>query len=507
MKSSRILNTKRNMIAGLLTRILDLIFPFVINTVVIHTLGVEYLGLNSLFASVLQVLSLAELGVGSALVFSMYEPIANGDTLKVCSLLRLYRKIYITIGSVILSLGLISIPFLPKLIKGDVPDGLNIYILFMISLANTSVSYFLFSYRSSLLQASQRIDLKEIIAMIANSLLNVSKILILITTKNYYLFCIVVPVFTVISNIVTWVVTHKKFPEYRCYGTISKEEKREIKKRISGLFINRLCDVICNSFDSIVISGFLGLVILGKYNNYFYIMNALMTLMGIVIASAVPSIGNSIAKESQEKNYADFSVLQFGYSWLTGWISICLLCLYQPFIELRIGKEMLMDMRIVVLFCIYLYTVKTSEVFMSYRQAAGIWANDKVRPILEAALNLVLNILLVKTVGVEGVMLSTIFTLGLIHIIWGSYYLFKEYFTDYRQSVYLLKLIYYTLVVIIAAFATYYICTMFNLTGFACLLVRGIICIIVPNIIFVGAYIWRPEFRQLVNLAKSTLKR
>ena len=148
LESSRILNTKRNMIAGFLTRILDLIFPFVINTVVIQTLGVEYLGLNSLFASVLQVLSLAELGVGSALVFSMYEPIANGDTLKVCSLLRLYRKIYITIGSVILSLGLICIPFLPYLIKGDVPDGLNIYILFMISLANTSVSYFLFSYRS-----------------------------------------------------------------------------------------------------------------------------------------------------------------------------------------------------------------------------------------------------------------------------------------------------------------------------------------------------------------------
>ena len=492
---------------GFLNRMLDILFPFIINTVVIKTLGVEYLGLNSLFASILQVLSLAELGVGAALVFSMYEPIANNDTKKVCCLLALYRNIYLTIGSVILILGLICVPFLPKLISGDVPNGINVYILFIISLANTSISYFLFSYRTSLLQASQRIDIKDKISMATNFVLNISKILILVLIGNYYLFCIVVPVFTIINNIIVWIVTKKKYPQYKCIGKIDKEEKNEIKKRVLGLFINRVCDVVCNSFDSIVLSGFLGLVILGKYNNYYYVMNALMALMGILIAAAVPSIGNSIAKESQEKNYRDFSTLQFGYSWLTGWVSICLLCLYQPFIELWIGKEMLMEMRVVALFCIYLYVVKTSEIFMSYRQAAGIWSNDKIRPIIEAVLNLILNILLVKTVGVEGVMLSTILTLGLIHIVWGSYYLFKEYFTQYKHSDYLLRLLYYTLITVLSAFATYFVCTLINFEGIICLIIRGIICIIVPNVIFFATYFWRPEFKQLIDLTNNTIRR
>ena len=504
MASERIKNTKRNILMGFMARILDLIFPFIINTVVIKTLGVEYLGLNSLFASILQVLSLAELGVGFALVFSMYDPIAKGDTVKVCALLKLYRNVYLTIGSVIVIAGLVCMPFLDNLISGDVPSGINIYILFIISLTNTSVSYFLFSYRTSLLQASQRIDIRDGITMITNFLLNLSKILILVITGDYYLFCIAVPVFTVVNNLLIWIITKRRYPEYKCEGSISKEEKKEIKKRISGLFINKIGDVVCNSFDSIVISGFLGLTILGKFNNYYFVMNALMTLMGIFLASAIPSIGNSIVTETKEKNYRDFSTLQFGFSWFTGWVSICLLCLYQPFIEIWIGKDMLMDTDIVFLFGIYLYFAKSSEVFMAYRQAAGIWAKDRLRPVAEASINLVLNIVLVKYLGVSGVLLSTIFTLGIIHFVWGSYYLFKEYFTEYSQMKYMLTLLYYFIITVGAGILTYYICSLIEFESLiVCIIVRGSICMVIPNIIFFVIFCRRPEFKNIIAIIKG----
>ncbi len=507
MSSDRLKNTKRNVLTGFSGKILDMFFPFIINTVVIKILGVEYLGLNSLFASILQVLCLAELGVGAALVFSMYEPMAKGDTKKVCALLRLYRNIYLSVGIVLVIMGALCVPFLDKLIKGDIPDGLNIYILFIISLANTSISYFLFSYRTSILQASQRIDIRDGIGMITGTILNISKILILVFTRNYYLFCVIVPVFTIINNIVIWYVTKKKYPEFVCSGSISGEEKREIKKRIIGLFVNRICEVVCNSFDSIVISGFLGLTILGKYNNYYYVMNALMTILGIIIYSTVPSIGNSIATETKEKNFNDFNVIQFGFSWLNGWACICLVCLYQPFIEVWVGKEMLLDIKIVFLFGIYMYLVKSSEVFTAFRQAAGIWAKDKVRPILEAVVNLVFNIVLVKTLGVSGVIISTIITLGLIHIVWGSYYLFKEFFVGYSHLSYLLKLLYYFVLTIGAASLTYYLCTLIDLSGIACILVRGIVCIIVPNIIYLCGLAWQPEFKKILSLIKNMLFR
>ena len=507
VSSDRMKNTKRNVITGFLSIILDMLFPFILNTIVIRTLGVEYLGLNSLFASILQVLSLAELGVGAALVFSMYDPIAKGETFKVCALLRLYRNVYLSIGSVIVFAGAICIPFLDKFIQGDVPDNLNIYILFIINLANTAVSYFLFSYRTSLLQASQRIDIRNEIGMITSILMNVSKILILVLLRNYYLFCLSVPFFTIINNIIIWYITRKKFPEYRCRGTISKEEQREIRKRIFGLFINRVCEVICNSFDSIVISSFLGLTILGKYNNYYYIMNALMTVLGIIIYSMIPSIGNSIATETKEKNYNDFLIIQYGFSWLTGCACICLVCLYQPFIELWVGKDMLMDTKMIFLFGLYMYLVKSSEVFTAFRQAAGIWAKDKIRPILEAGINLILNVFLVKNFGVFGVLVSTIVTLGLIHIVWGSYYLFKEYFTEYSHIKYLFHLLYYFVLTVIGTITCYFICGLFDLSGIPCILVRLGICLLVSNIIYFSGLSWKAEFKKIIGLIRNMNKR
>lgn len=507
MQTDRISNTKRNMVMGLVTRIVNLLLPFAVNTIIIKTLGVEYLGLGTLFASILQVLSLAELGVGAALVFSMYAPIAENDTEKVCALLKLYRRIYLLIGAVIMGLGLVCLPFIPKLIKDDVPDGLNLYILFIISLVNTGVSYFLFAYRTALFQATQRTDINDFIALVVNLALNAAKILVLLITGDYYLFSILVPVFTIINNIAVAAVTNKKYPEYKCRGSLSKEEKQGIVKRVTGLFVNKVCDVVCNSFDSIIISVFLGLELLGKYNNYFYIMNALMIVLGIIITSAIPSIGNSVAKESKEKNYRDFCTLQLGFIWLTGWAAVCLLCLYQPFIELWVGREMVLDNVLPILMAMYFYSFKSAEVFMSYRQACGIWAKDKVRPVFEALLNLGLNILFVKIWGLYGVVLSTIITLGIIRMIWGSYYLFNEYFNDYSHGRYLLKMLYFSGITAIVCAATLLICEKLPFEGITALLVRGGICILLPNIVFAAAYCRLPEFLELMGLVKKIVGR
>lgn len=507
MESERILNTKRNIVMGTLAKLVNLLFPLAINAIIIKKLGIEYQGLSSLFACILQVLSLAELGIGSAMVFSMYEPIACHDVPKVCALLRLYRKIYLIIGCVIFAAGLCCMPFLTLFVAGDVPADTNIYILFLISLFNTSISFFLFAYREALFQASQRTDIRDTIAMILDIILSIAKILVLIILADYYIFCLLIPLFTIINNIVTALVTRKKYPEYRCAGTVSKEERLDISRRVSGLFINRFCDVICNSFDSIIISSFLGLEMLGKYNNYFYLMNALMMLLAILVNSAIPSMGNSVVLETQKKNYDDFCTLQFGYSWLTGWVAVSLLGIYQTFIKFWVGEDMLLMMPLPVLMCVYLYVVKSGEVFMAYRQAAGIWSHDKIRPVFEALLNLGLNIWFVKMWGVVGVVLSTILTLGLIRLTWGSWYLFNEYFRDYSHGRYLLRMCYYTVITVAAGIANFALCELIPIEGFLGLVIRGGICITVPNIIFIVSYYRLPEFKKAVKLGKSLLKR
>ena len=313
------------MIAGMVYRMANLLFPFVVNTIIIKTLGVEYLGLNSLFASILQVLSLAELGFGTAMVFSMYEPVAKKNFEKVSALLNMYRKVYLAVGGIILLGGLMCIFILPYIIRGDIPDGINIYILFIICLTNTVISYFLFAYRTSIFFANQRKDIIDKINTFIETALNISKIIILLIFENYYLFCVLQPVYTALSSFLVFILSKKMYPAYKCKGVVSKKEKKQIYSKVFGLSVNKLCSVISLSFDSIIISSFLGLTILGMYNNYFIITNALMAFLYIITTSAASSIGNSMVCENLEKNYDDFNTFQFGFAIITGWASICLL--------------------------------------------------------------------------------------------------------------------------------------------------------------------------------------
>ncbi|UKI56602.1 MAG: hypothetical protein L6V90_05600 [Treponema succinifaciens] len=170
-------------------------FPFLIRTVLIKKIGIEYAGLNSLFSSILQVLNLTELGFASAVVYSMYKPIAEDDKDTICALLNFYKRVYFIIGLVILALGSAVMPFLPHLIKGNVPQDINIYVLYSIYLVNTSLSYLLFGYKNSLLNAHQRRDVISNILTITQGLMNICQLLILVTIKNYYLYVLMMPIF------------------------------------------------------------------------------------------------------------------------------------------------------------------------------------------------------------------------------------------------------------------------------------------------------------------------
>lgn len=217
MKLDRTKNAIRNFFWGIINRVITLLLPFIARTIIINSLGAEYLGLNNLFTSILNVLSLAELGVGTALVYAMYKPIAEENKEQICALLKLYRTCYRFIGGVILLAGLTLVPFLPKLVHGSLPSGINLYVLYSIFLSNTVLSYFLFAYKQSLLQAHQRTDICSNVGSIINISMNIIQIVVLLRFRNYYLYILLKPVFTVITNIVIAHVTTRMYPEYVCW--------------------------------------------------------------------------------------------------------------------------------------------------------------------------------------------------------------------------------------------------------------------------------------------------
>ena len=499
--ASRTQNAKKNITSGILSRMVMLFLPFLTRTCIIYTLGTMYLGLNSLFTSILQILSLAELGFGEAMVFSMYEPIAKKDTEKIRSILALYRRIYRIIGCIVFVVGIVILPFLDYFINGGYPKDINVQILYLVYLLNTVLSYWLFAYKGSLLSANQRLSVLNNINTLIQVITSVVQMAIILLFKNYYLYVVVIPLFTIIRNIATSIVCKKMYPEYYCKGKLEKSEIREIEKRVAGLFIYKLCGTFRSSFDSIIISTFLGLVVLAKYENYYFIANSVIGMLNIISSGITAGVGNSMVSESKEKNYQDFFKFYFMYEWLAGWCTVCLFCLYQPFMEIWVGKDLMMGSSTVVLMCIYFFLLKAGDICYVYRQAAGIWWRDKYRPIIEAVANLVLNLFFVKWLGVVGVLLATIVTMLSINLVWGGKVLFEDYF-DRKGTQYYKKIAIYTLGTLCATVVTYTLCGFLPQTGIFIFLCKIIICCIVPNIVFLLLYGRTQEFKMCLHMVR-----
>ena len=494
-------NAKRNLIAGIVGKVIVMFCPFVERFAVQRILGVEYLGLGSLYSSVLSVLCLSELGFSTAMVYNMYKPAAEGDVEKMDALLNFYRKVYRVIGVAIILLGLAFIPFLPGLIKDSYPADINLISLYLIYLANTSLSYFLYAYLSSLIVVHQREDINSVITAVVKIGLTASQIAALLVTRNYYWLALMMPVFTILNNLlIAWRV-RSIFPQYKAKGKLDAGDVRGIKKLVAGTFIQSACAVTRNSLDSICISAFLGLVLTGVYNNYFLVMSGVNAFVGLITMSFMGGVGNHVATRDVEANYQEMKRLDFIYLWIGGWCMICLLCLYQPFMKLWMGEDMLLPMSAVGLICLYFYLLKLGDVRSMYHAANGLWWEHRYRAVCETVLNLVLNISLGKLFGVHGIILATIISLFFCNYIWGCAITFRLYFKkEHRRDYHLYQGTQSFLVMLVAAM-TYGVCVAIPVEGALMqLLVRAVICVLLPNVIFFLAYRKTDSFQYLKGI-------
>lgn len=306
MRIERTKNTIRNIFFGVGYRIISIILPFASRTAILYVLGEKYLGLSSLFSSILSFLSLAELGVGGAMVYSMYAPIAKNDSATVRALLNLYRKFYRIIGTVIFGLGLLLIPVLKLLVRDELPGDVNLYFLYLLYLFNAALTYWLFGYKSALLQAYQRNDVESKIAMVVTPLSYIVMLGALFVTKNYYGYVIWLPIFTIVTNLARMIYVNRKFPELKPEGDVSTEIKASIGKKVRALIGTKLNTVVLNAADNIVMAAYFGLSTIAIYGNYYYIMGSIIGFLGICYSAMTAGLGNSLAMESVEKKLPRF---------------------------------------------------------------------------------------------------------------------------------------------------------------------------------------------------------
>ena len=504
MRINRTQNARAGIITGLLSKLLHMGMPFITRTVLLYILGTEYLGLSGLFSSLLSFLSLAELGVSSALVYSMYAPIAEEDGDTICALLNLYRKLYRLIGIVILAAGLVCVPFLHLFIQGDVPADVNLYVLYGLYLGNTVISYFLFAYRGSLLNAHQRIDVSNVIDSVVAAAVWVLEIAMLLIFRNYYAYVIFMPLSNIAGNFVRLYYTKKLYPQYTPKGKVTKELETSIFKKIKALMGAKISTTVLHSSDNLVISAFLGLSMVTIYGNYYFIMNSIGSFLGIVFSSILPGVGNSLATEPMEKNYRDFKKFVFLNNWIVGWCAVCFLCLYQPFMKLWVGEGLMLPFSVMALIVLYFVLYQGRKVVITYKDAAGIWWEDRFRPFVMAATNLITNLILVQFIGIWGIILSTILSLC-VSLPWETYTVFKYVFKRSPKE-YFLTLAHFLLIVALASAVTLGICQIW-VDGIWAILIRGCICLVVPNVLFFLAFRKREEFAEAKALVHRLLKR
>ena len=505
MKLERTKNTIKNTAWGLANNIVGIILPFAIRTIILHLLSREYLGLNSLFTSILSMLNLSDLGFGSAIVYSMYKPIAENDVDKVCALLAFYKKVYRVIGYVVLGAGLCITPFIKVLINGSYPQDINIYMVFLVELVNTSISYFFFAYRESLLQAHQRTDVSSKILVIVRMIKYLVQIFVLVIFKNFYLYIIVGPLSTVALNMLSYRASMKLYPQFQCRGTLKSETKNEIKHQVGGLMISKVCGVTRNGLDNIIISGFIGLSAVAIYGNYYYLLVSIHTMLGVIGTSMRAGVGNSIASELVEKNYNDMNKFTFLYAWISGFCTCCFVGLYQPFMEIWVGADNMFPTWIMLLFCVYFYIMTMTDIRNIYIDATGIWWQNKMRPIIETVMNLILNVMLAKFFGTAGVVLATIISLSIVNIGYGSKVLFDAYFRGYSLKHYFASHLFYLLVTALAAVITFACCNLIPFGGVIGLIAKMVVCLLVPNTVFVLLYCKHPQFVNARNTVKAIL--
>ncbi len=496
-------DTKRNVVANTLGNGLKLLFPFLNRTLFLWLLGPEYLGLNGLFTSILGVLMLAELGFGTAVVCSMYKPVADDNRELICAYLRFYRKVYRCVGSAIFIVGLCLLPFIDSLVHGSVPADVDLHILYLIHLINTSASYFLFAYRGAVLGAHNRNDVVTNIrtgVMIAQY---ATVFLILFVTRNYYHYILATVAFTVLQNILLVRASRRLFPDIEPRGALREDDRRRVMSDVKSIFLHKVGGVIAYSMDNLIVSAFLGLVAVAAYGNYYYVVTAVAGIASVFSLSMTGGFGNKIYTETKEHNFALFMRMDRMTLLFSAWCAAMMIALYQPFMRLWTDGDPSLVRHVLtpLLMTFYFYLNQTRQMLLSFKSAAGLWRQDRWKPIVSGVFNLTSNVLFVvflpDAYKLDGVILSTIVAFLVVEVPWESGVVFRCFFTSKEAKSYWRMQLRFLAVAVVLSAAAWFAADRVPLDGFLGLAAKGAAAGAVASVLSVA--LCRGDFADLLG--------
>lgn len=501
------MNRKKSVIktalTGIIFNVISILLGFITQKVFIARLGIEYSGINSLFNSIIGILTMADIGVSSAVILNLYKPLANNDTKKVSALMNFYHKGCLLIGSIILIGCLLITPFIPNIV-GKTSVDVNLYLVFIIFGSTASLSYFL-NYKRPLLLADQKAFLINITTSITSLLTYSAKILILLTIADYYLFLVSVVFFRIIENTIINLIVDKRYPYLKEKGKLSKAIVIDIKKKIFASAFHNMGSYVVFSTDNIVLSSFFGVGITGIYSNYSLILNSSKSLVSQIFTGISASFGNIRANEGRNYLYVMTKRIMLLNFWISGIVSIALYYCLNPFISIWLGPDYSFDPITVFALCLNFFLTSIRASGDAVLSAGGILYENRFMPIIEASINIVSSIILAKLIGISGVFIGTVISNLFLHFYSYPRYAFGLVLKRKRREY-------------LALFAKYLACFLFgwaavylplkfadDLTTLQGLLLSGILSLLLPSLLWYLLFRKSEEYTYFINLIHSRL--
>ncbi len=492
-KSTRIKKSGVNIFFSLMSSIIMLFFSFYARTVFINLLSKDYLGLNGLFSNILSFLALAELGIGSAMNFALYKPVCNDDKIQIQSLMKLYKKLYTSIGIFILVVGVSITPFLQYLIK-DMPDIKLLHWYYVLYVLNSAFSYF-FTYKRSLIICKQKEYISFITSTVAKILTIVLQIIVLCVFKSYTVYLMVAILMTVLENIIISKIANKMYPYIteKRIPDVEEKTKKGIFQNIHALVFHKVGAAIVFSTDNIIISKCVGLEAVGLYSNYTLIVNAINGILAKMFNSIIASTGELVVTSEKGHLKQVFNRILFANAWLYGLCATCFYCLLQPFISFWAGEDYLLSNSAVLIISINFYLTGMRKTTWIFKDAAGIYRQDRYKPLIEAIINLLVSIPLALKFGIAGVLLGTIVSTITWAFWFEAYVLFRDCFGGGMHE-FVRKQIMYGIIWSVVGFGCYRVCDVVKQGLFTGLIIRAAIAFIGSNIVMIMLFYRSEEF-------------
>lgn len=437
----RTVNSFRNIFASTIGSIVAIVVGFIAQRIFVQYLGIEYLGLNGLFTNIVSMLAVVELGVGLAITYSLYKPLAHNDTTTVKSLMQFYKKSYRVIAAIVAVIGLSVMPFL-GLIVGDVSIRESIYFIYALFLLDVILSYLL-TYKRSILYADQKNYIVNTVHTGYTVGVNILQIIVLVLTANFILYLLIKIGMRVIENIILNTIANKRYPllKEKDVQPLDADIKQDIFTKIRALFFHKVGSFVVLGSDNIIISVFLGITTVGLYANYFLVLSAVTTLIGQVFSAITASVGNLLVTSSADKSYQVYRRVRFANFWLATVAATGILVAMDSFVRIWLGSEFILSVGVLVALCINLFLTLFRSSIGSFKEAAAIFHEDRFIPIVESVVNIVFAIIFLQFFGLAGVFMGTICSNLVLHLFsypkfvytrlfkksYGEY--FKEFFT------------------------------------------------------------------------------